>query len=299
MAGACCSRPWLVVFIETQGMPQAPVSRPPPPTLSPDEVTAANGVTDIWQADLWQRWRDEHCVLSREQLTKHFLPYARVIAATSYARRTHNDVAFEEYFQLACVGLLEAVERFDPTYGTQFKTYAAKRMQGAILNGLERLTEKNQQIAVQNRLRKDRLESLKTRDDQQTQKPQPQAQSPQALFSDLAEVGIGLALGILLEGTGMFDPEGPVESASNLTPEVSYFKKTELLQLQKVLRSALDQLTQQEQMIMRCHYLQDMPFEEIATSLSLTRGRISQVHKAAIKKLRDLLAQNTQCDMTL
>jgi RNA polymerase sigma factor for flagellar operon FliA len=280
-------------------MPQAPAPGQQPPTFSPDEVAEVTGVTDPWQADLWQRWRDKKCLLSREKLTSHFMPYARVIAATTYARRTHNDVAFEEYFQLACVGLLEAVDRFDPTYGAQFKTYAAKRMQGAILSGLERLTEKNQQIAVQNRLRKDRLESLKTRDDQEAQKPQAQAQSQQALFSYLAEVGIGLALGILLEGTGMFNPDGPVESTSPITPEVSYFKKTELLQLQKVLRNALDKLSKQEQVIMRSHYLQEMPFEEIASALSLTRGRISQVHKAAIKKLRDLLAQNTQCDMAL
>lgn len=290
-------------------MPQLPASLSNLSHLSPTEKRGTSGVTDALQGELWQRWRMQRCLLAREQLTEHFLPYARVIAAMAYARRTQADIAYEEYFQLACMGLLEAVERFDPAYGAQFQTYAAKRMQGAILNGLERLTEKNQQIAVQTRLRKDRLESLKLRssggeheatsNDRGVNNPESQPQSPQALFSYLAEVGIGLALGILLEDTGMFDPESGSESASLITPEVSYFKKTELLQLQSALRNALDQLSPQEQTVMRCHYLQEMPFEDIATSLSLSRGRISQVHKLAITKLRGLLAGKTQFDVSV
>lgn len=255
------------------------------------------------EGDLWQRWRHDRDMRAREQLIGHFLPYARTIAAITYARRTHDEIEFADYFQLASVGLIEAVERFDPEQGAQFKTFAHKRMQGAILSGLERLTEKNQQIAAQQRLRRERLESIKAQSlldgtEQGNAQTPPKGHSPEALFNYLAEVGIGLALSVLLEGTGMLDSESS-GGATAVSPEVSYFRQTELRNLQQLVRGLLSRLNAQEQIVIRHHYLQEIPFDKIAAHLGVGRSRVSQLHRQALKTLRDCLAQKNSCDQLL
>jgi RNA polymerase sigma factor for flagellar operon FliA len=264
---------------------------------------------DAWQLALWQRWRLERDPAARECLTSHFLSHARMIAAVSYARRTHDDIHFDEYLQLASIGLIEAVDRFDPALGVQFKTYATKRIQGAILSGLERLTEKNQQIAALKRLRQERLDSLKERRNlgeaenagvgSDLKMDPANIQSQKDLFSYLAEISVALALGVLLEGSGMVHIASSEEQASDVTPEVSYFRKTEMIQLGNMLRDLMDHLTPQEQTVIRCHYFQELPFEEIATMFAMSKSRVSQLHRLGLKKLRERLACRTSCDISL
>src|SRR5207247_5117094 len=96
------------------------------------------------EAALWRQLRATSDAQAREKLLALHLPYARTLAATFYARRFHDEIEFGDYLQFASVGLLEALDRYDPGRGVQFRTFAARRMQGAILNGLEKLTEKQQ-----------------------------------------------------------------------------------------------------------------------------------------------------------
>lgn len=104
------------------------------------------------ERDLWNSWRKDGDEDARGQLLSLHLPYARVVAASYYAKRLHDEIEFGDYLQLASLGLIEAVGRFDPEYGVQFRTFAARRMHGSILDGIEHLTEKQQQIAAKQRL---------------------------------------------------------------------------------------------------------------------------------------------------
>jgi RNA polymerase sigma factor FliA len=255
-------------------------------------------------APLWARWRSEGESFAREQLIEHHLPYARMMAATLYGRRTHNDVEFEDYLQFARIGLIEAIDRFDPLRGAQFKTFATKRVQGAILNGLARFTEKNQQIALSMRLRRERLEAVKDAAAQAapgaaqgTDSP-PSGRQPEELFRYLAEVGIGLALSVMLEDTGMIDSGAPGDTGQLPSPEVSYFRQSEIAQLRSVLRNLVDRLGEQQRMVIHQHYLQEVPFEEIARRVGLTRGRVSQLHRQALGRLRELLGKDARFDVS-
>lgn len=267
------------------------------PTQDLPDLEASIEVVDA----LWKKWRSGADMEARDWLIRHHLPYARMIAATSYARRTHNDIEFNEYMQLASIGLVEAVDRFDPAHGVQFKTFATKRVHGSILNGLVRLTEKNQQIAIKMRLRQERLEAAKeaaaeSLDSSAAAMP---GRRPDQLFRYLAEVGVGMALGVLLEDTGMVDAEAFETGAGVPSPEISYFRRTELLQMQQVMRNVVGQLSAQQKMVITYHYLQEIPFDEIAQGMGVTRGRISQLHRQGLLRLRELLSSDAQVDVFL
>ncbi len=229
------------------------------------------------EALLWQRMRGgEAPGFARQQLLDLHLPYARTVAATYYARRFSDEVGFDDYLQYASLGLLEAMERYDPAHGAQFRTFAARRMHGAILNGLERATEKQQQIAARQRLRAERVAAI--RDAAQAQDAAGGEQ--ERLMRFVAESGIGLALAWLLEGTGMIDAPERGET-------VPFYRQAELRQLREQLLRTVDELPPQERAVVRYHYLQDMPFESVATMMKVTRGRISQIHRQALLHLRD------------
>lgn len=245
-------------------------------------------------APLWACWHGDGDAAAREQLIGHYLPYARMLAATLYGRRMHGDVEFEDYLQLARIGLIEAVDRFDPGQGAQFKTFASKRIQGSVLNGLARMTEKNQQISARMRvLRQDRLEAVK----EAAGGPTPPRNADE-LFRYLAEVGVGLALGVLLEDTGMVDADAFGQESQVASPEVSYFRKKEGRQLRELLRELLDGLPESQRRVIRSHYLQEISFDQLAADMGVTRGRISQLHRQALLRLRDLLGSDARCDVS-
>ena len=238
---------------------------------------AAPAATD--EAALWQRLRASADAGAREQLLALHLPYAKVVAASYYGKRFHDEIEFGDYLQYASLGMLEALERYDPTRGVQFRTFAARRMHGAILNGLERLTEKQQQIAARQRLRSERVQDIRAL---HSPAGGDAPQGAEQLLRFVSDVGIGLALCWMLDGTGMV--EGPEAAA-----HAPFYRSVAMRQLRDRLLHALDALPPQDRTVLRSHYLQEQPFDEIAAMLQLTKGRISQVHKQALQRLRVLM----------
>lgn len=237
---------------------------------------------------------------ARDLLAQRYLPHARRVAATYYRKRIHDEIEFDDYLQLATLGMMESLDRFDPTLGIQFSTFAGRRMHGTVLDGLERMTEKQQQIAAKRRAQKERLASM-------VASPSPPdkgtgaaiGQAPpqtEALFRYLAEVGVGLALSYLLDSTGMFDPgeegAGPPSGA-----EAAYYRRAELRLLRDKLLAHVEGLKPQARHVIRCHYVQEMPFEAIAESMGLTKGRVSQIHREALLWLRDELKVERSSDL--
>ncbi|WP_082485879.1 MULTISPECIES: sigma-70 family RNA polymerase sigma factor [unclassified Acidovorax] len=269
-------------------------------TKDPFECNFSDGSDiGISESGLWQRWHGDGDLSAREALVSLFTPYARMVAAVAYKGRFHDEVEFADYHQLACVGLLEAIARFNPDAGVHFKAYATHRIRGAILSGLERQTEKNQQIAAQQRLRKERLDSLKDAPQSSLGETAGSLSGdlPNPLLSYMAEVGIGLALGVMLEGTRMF--ASPEDASVVASPEVDYFKKSEALQLEETLHTAIGNLAQPERRVIRYHYHQGLAFEEISQLLGISRSRVSQIHRKALAHLRHLLSQRPGGDVFL
>jgi RNA polymerase sigma factor for flagellar operon FliA len=245
------------------------------------DVAAPDAVDE---AVLWQRLRSGTDADARELLLALHIPYARVVAGAYYARRFHDEIEFGDYLQYASLGMLEALERYDPARGVQFRTFAARRMHGAILDGIERLTEKQQQIAARQRLRAERIQDVKECAlEQGGTATIPKGQ--QQLLKFVSDTGIGLALCWMLEGSCMV--EDPHRSES-----LPFYRSVELSQLRERLGQAVQGLPPQERTVVRSHYLQDMPFDEIAGMLQLSKGRISQIHKQALMRLRSLLADH-------
>lgn len=235
------------------------------------------------EAGLWRRWCEQGDTGAREILIGHYLSYARALAAQMYGRRSIDEFEFDEYMQFATVGLLEAVDRYDATRGILFKTFATTRINGAMLTGLSTLSERQQQIAMRRRMADERVKSLHA---------DPLASDPERLLRELAEIGVGLALGFALEGSGML-------ASADASVTDNTYTRLELRQFQQQIAYLCRRLTEREQAVIQKHYMQQISFEEIASQLQITKGRVSQLHAQGLKRLRTMLLQVDPCDVTL
>jgi RNA polymerase sigma factor FliA len=231
---------------------------------------------------LWAQVKDADSNLAREKLATYYLPFARIMAGKLYAQRTHSEFEFDEYLQLASIGLLEAIDRYNPDLGASFKTFASHRISGAILNGVETLSEKQQQISLKKRLHKERLSSLK-----ENKKDKAGADD---IFSRLADLATGLAIGFMLEDIGMYQNEDASYSDNT-------YSRLEYKQLQQQFKNLVDCLPERERKVVQYHYFQNFPFEEIAQILGLSKGRISQIHSGALLLLEKHYKDSDQVDL--
>lgn len=234
------------------------------------------------EAQWWQSWRVHGDMQAREALIAHYTPFARIMAAKIYAGRYHDAIEFDEYLQFAMVGLIEALERFDPTRLVQFETYAGLRISGKILDGLEHLSEQQEQVGLKRRLRAERIDSVV-----QSLPAQPSAHQ---VFAHLAGIAMSLALGFMLEGSGLFVDHQPT------LPDSAY-QPVELNQVCARVRQLVRQLNPQERFIIDSCYFSEMTFEKIADELQVSIGRVSQIHRQALEHLRRLLAEQPGCDV--
>ncbi|HVZ46111.1 MAG TPA: sigma-70 family RNA polymerase sigma factor [Ramlibacter sp.] len=259
--------------------------------IRPDDAPPRPAAADDEEAALWQLWRGQRDVEARNRLLGMHLPHARLIAAKYFGRRFNDSVDFDDYLQLARMALIEAMDRFDPDAGVPFRAFADRRMHGAIVDGLERATEKQQQIAAYQRLQAQRAESIRGEGEGDAKPATAAQRTTDQVLQYVAQAGLAFALSWLLDGTRMVEQkEEPVES-------IPFYRGVELRELRARVLELVATLTTQQRIVIQRHYLQEQSFESIAAHLEVSRSRVSQVHREALARLREALRDRMSCDV--
>jgi RNA polymerase sigma factor for flagellar operon FliA len=218
------------------------------------------------ESQLWERWVGERDRTSRDALILLHAPWARLVARDVFLRVRSRNTEWGEFAQNATLGLIEAVDRYDPARGVEFRTFARHRVRGAVFNGLRQLWDEGVTKGRDSSL--ERSESLSDED----------GDPLESFVSWTVGVGIGHLLDVAsLPGADAY-PRGPYAT-------LEHDQKGELL------RQLVRLLPGREGMIVTLHYFQHVPFVEIAGLLSVTKGRVSQLHKQAVKRLRECLRE--------
>jgi RNA polymerase sigma factor FliA len=205
---------------------------------------------------------------------------ARSIARSLYVVRTSNDVEYQDYLHYAFAGLLEATDRYDESAGASFKTFASYRIRGSVLNGIGKFSEYREQSAFRSRLRKERLQALSK---------ELYSTSRDSLFEEMVELTLGLAIGLMLEGASGIKQE--TESDNDQLQQKYMANKTKEWLLKHV-----DGLPYNERTVVQLHYFYHAAFVDIAATLSISKGRVSQIHNSAIKRLKSFFEPHDRLD---
>ena len=184
------------------------------------------------------------------------------------------------------VGLLDAVERFDPSRGASFKTYAEARVRGAMLDSLRQKDWRPRSIRVMQRdldVVVRRLSSTHGR---------------AATEEEIAD-GMGMdidALRRLLEHTR----SGPMLSLHELPASSEPIVKSEdqlpheLLEKRDMIQAlsrSIEKLPERERRVLELYYHEGMNMKEVGAVLGVTESRVCQLHGQAAARLRGLLRE--------
>src|SRR4029077_9526381 len=95
-------------------------------------------IVDADLKDTWTEYKSSPTEATRNVLVERYLPLVRYVAER-LATTLPSFVDVDDLASMGIFGLLDAIERFDPTMGVKFKTYAMNRIRGSILDELRSL----------------------------------------------------------------------------------------------------------------------------------------------------------------
>jgi RNA polymerase sigma factor for flagellar operon FliA len=218
------------------------------------------------EAALWRRLKIDYDAACREHLFATFAAMARRIAMQEFRRRPPYGLEKQDFEQLAYGGRLESIDRFDPLRGAPFEAFARPRIRGAISDGIARSSEGGAQYSFRRRVETDRLRSLSENN----------SADP---LEELASIAAMLAIGLMAEAS----------SEDRLGASLSELDGRAWQDMQNSISQEIEQLPANERMIMRGHYIDGVAFTNLATLLNVSKGRVSQLHRAALLRLRKRL----------
>lgn len=220
------------------------------------------------EAALWRRLRFEAETGCRETIFMRYRTLARAIARQSRGRAINGSEA-DDVEHFAYEGLLQAIDRYDPLRGIPFGAFARRRITGSIADGAVRYSEAAAQARHRGRAMRERLQTVSGG-----------AVDESDALRALSSLVSGLAIGLLLEDAGLVARD----DGADFRPSV--YDTLAMRELQAVLRDEIARLPHREARIMRLHYEDGVSFTHIADLLELSKGRISQLHGAALAKLK-------------
>jgi RNA polymerase sigma factor for flagellar operon FliA len=228
---------------------------------------------------------------AREQLIMRHLPLVRhAVGSLTYSRTANLDA--EDVLGYGAMGLIDAVDRFDPCRGVKFETYAVTRIRGYLVDQLRALdwlsrTARSQVREVQRAA--EEIESSvgrrPTPDELATRTGLPVAVCNNAL----AAVGRRV---VSLEDTVATDGEGECASLMDRLEDkqdVGPAHQAVRTEVRAAVNRAMAKLPERGREVVRLRYEQEWTFQQIAAHLGVSESRASQLHTQALSRMRQSL----------
>jgi len=223
--------------------------------------------------------------VTRDQLILEHLPQVRLIARRIQERLPQH-IGLEDLISTGILGLIAAIDHFDPKHKVKLKTYAEYKIRGAILDSLRGMDW----APRQKRRRAKRIESAVAAMEQRLQRPPTEEETAAELQVSLAEFrewavqARGMHLERLRRVPG--DREGDVLDSLPDSDERLPSRIVERAELRRLLEEVMCRIPQVERMVLRLYYQEGMTLREIARIVNVHESRISQLKTQAILRLR-------------
>lgn len=234
--------------------------------------------------------KEKYAEQDREILISKYMPFIRFIARR-LAVRLSSDISLDDLISAGVIGLLDAMEKYDPAHDTLFKTYAERRIRGAMLDELRALDW----IPRPARHKIDRVKQAYTTLEQQSGKTVSREEVADHLGIDMSTMYAWLHLCSLevwsLEEITRHWERGKALRLIDvlISPNQDLFQHALWQQIQDILAQAVRRLPSQERVVVTLYYYKEWAMKEIGKILGVTESRASQIHKKAIFRLRKRL----------
>jgi RNA polymerase sigma factor for flagellar operon FliA len=242
---------------------------------------------------LWAQYAETRDPAIREEIILQYAPLVKYVMGRM-ALSLPAILDSEDILSYGTIGLISAVDRFDPRLGVKFENYAFQRIRGAILDALRSLDMLPRGAARRAR----KLEDAFTRLYQEFGRPPSDDEVAEDLGISAADLQRALydsahavvSLHSPLPGEDDGEPSLMIDLLEDKNqPDLA--ERVEEAELYQALVEAVRQLNQRDRTVLSLSYCEDLTLREISRVLNVSESRVSQIHTAALMKLRAALRQ--------
>jgi RNA polymerase sigma factor for flagellar operon FliA len=259
------------------------------------EVPTQHGVKGTSDAilALWEEYKASGSADARERLILHFAPLVNAVAGR-VGMRLPSTVEQADLVSYGMFGLIDAIEKYQTDRAVKFESYASSRIRGAIIDELRAMDWVPRSVRTKARSVDRAYADLEAKlhrtpsEAEVAEHLEMPVEDLRAIYSQLSTVNVaaldellgggedrpgGISLGDTLGDERSQDPAGSLEAA-----------ETKFL-----LARAIECLGERERIVVVLYYYEGMTLAEIGRVLGVTESRISQMHTAAMVRLRTRL----------
>ena len=225
----------------------------------------------------------------RERLILEHLPQVRLIARRIHERLPES-VNLEDLISTGTIGLIAAIDRFDPSHNVKLKTYAEYKIRGAILDSLRGLDW----APRQQRKRTKQIEAAICAIEQRVHRSPSEDEIAHELGLTIEEYHQWL-VDIRGVNLGSLETTSPDDDGRDLLKYISDDEENwpsrllEKSELQRLLAEAIEKMPYTEKIVLSLYYHEELTLREIAKIVNLHESRVSQLKSQAILRLRSYI----------
>jgi RNA polymerase sigma factor FliA len=203
------------------------------------------------ESSIWSNFKKRPTSDLKKQIIMNYTNLVHYVIRRSKFRSV-SIIDEKDYFQFGIEGLSEAIDRFNPDYGTKFETYAIQRIKGKIIDEIRKV-------------------QIKPRFDSTGE-------------SEIYYSNVSLNNSFDSDEGYMLYEILPIKT--DMPDEI--LDKSEI---KRQLMNATRELDEREKVVLTLYYYEDLDYKEIAEVLDVTVSRISQLHSGIMAKLRKKLTK--------
>lgn len=224
----------------------------------------------------------------REEIILEYAPLVRYIAQ-KIASRLPPNIELDDMISCGVIGLMDAIEKFDPTRDNKFKTYAEFRIRGAILDELRSQDWVPRSVREKAKI----VEKAYAKLEKDLGRPASDEEMCEELkcsmdeFHELINKSKSVSLLNIEDAAAMSKGDkrlmvSLMETSRSANPQNAVgFKRA-----QDIIKDGIKALPEKQRLVLSLYYFEDLNLKEIGQVLDVTESRVSQLHTQAILKLK-------------
>ena len=234
---------------------------------------------------LWGEYINSRDPRLKDEIIKRFLPLVRYVASRMSVK-FHAGLDFEDILSFGVLGLLDAVDRFEPERGFCFQTYAVPRIRGAILDELRRFDwisrSGREKLQKFERTLEEIAKTNGSTDDKSLMAAMGMDEQSYKDLLDIASRSYVVSLDdVLALEDGDMQREDTIEDEAPSALDI--IEQGEEIE---AVVDALKKLPERERTLLSLYYYEGLTLKEIGLVLGVTESRVSQLHGRALSLLR-------------
>ena len=245
------------------------------------------------QEPIWNEYIQARDKSIKEQLIIKYISLVKYVAGRMMISLPPS-VELGDLESAGVMGLMDAIDRYDPNLGVKFESYAIPRIKGSILDELRKLDWVPRSVRSKAReLEKAILElegdnGRPVTDEEISKKMNL---SPDEYLNLLKEVGSTTLISL---DESIFNAEGGQASLHEVIEDKDVRSPVEEIsrdELKELMIKAIDELPEIERLVVALYYYEELTLYEIGQVLQLSESRISQIHTKTILSLKGKMRQ--------